>query len=79
MTKSTDELILEKLDQLLKVISVAITKDLKQGEQIAILSRAGLSPKTIAELLGTTSNTVSVALSGLRKTKGTHTKSVKNR
>jgi DNA-binding NarL/FixJ family response regulator len=39
----------------------------KQREQIAILNQAGLSPKDIAALLGTSSNTVRVELVALRK------------
>ncbi len=38
-----------------------------QKESIAILARAGLGPTEIADTLGTTPNTVNVALSGLRK------------
>jgi DNA-binding CsgD family transcriptional regulator len=43
-------------------------KGLSQTEQIATLSRSGFSPKEIAEVLGTTANTVRVALVGIRKT-----------
>jgi DNA-binding CsgD family transcriptional regulator len=71
MPQTTDELILTRLDQILRVLAVSAVKGLKQREQIAVLSQAGLQPKDIAELLGTTSNTVRVALVALRKaTKG---------
>jgi len=68
MAKSVEQLVLTKLDQLLRVLTISVTKGLKQTEQIALLDRIGLKPKEIAELLGTSSNTVSVALSNLRKT-----------
>jgi DNA-binding NarL/FixJ family response regulator len=69
MPKSFEESVLEKLDDLLRVLTISVAKGMKQGDQIALLARAGLSPKKIADLLGTTSNTVNVALSNLRKTK----------
>ncbi len=67
MTQSNDERILMKLDQLLQIFTISATKDLKQPDQIDLLNRIGFPPKEIAKLLGTTSNTVSVTLSGLRK------------
>lgn len=67
MSKSFEELILFKVDSLLRVQTLAATRGMKQGEQIAFISRAGFQPKEIAELIGTTSNTVSVALSKLKK------------
>ena len=70
MPRTTDELILEKLDQILRILAAAATAGMKQREQIALLNRAGLQPKNIAGLLGTSSNTVSVALAGLRKSPG---------
>jgi DNA-binding CsgD family transcriptional regulator len=70
MPRTTDELILEKLDQILRILAVAATTGMKQREQIALLNRAGLQPKDIADLLGTSSNTVRVELVGLRKSSG---------
>jgi len=69
MPKTFEESVLTKLDHLLRVVTVSVTKGMKQNEQIALLDRAGLQPKEIADLVGTTANTVSVALSALRKTK----------
>jgi DNA-directed RNA polymerase specialized sigma24 family protein len=69
MPQTTDELILGKIDQILRILAVIATKDMKQREQIALLNRAGLQPKNIAELLGTSSNTVRVELVTLRKSK----------
>ncbi len=69
MPQTTEELILDKADKILKILAVIATKGLKQREQIAFLEQAGLQPKDIAALLGTTANTVRVALVGLRKSK----------
>ncbi len=70
MSTSNDSVIAAKLDQILRVLAALATKDMKQREQIALLSRAGLQPKDIADLLGTSSNTVRVELVSLRKSKG---------
>jgi hypothetical protein len=78
MAKSTEQLVLEKLDQLLRVLTISVTKGMKQNDQIALLDRAAFPPKEIAALLGTTSNTVSVALTNLRKAKGNSTSKRRN-
>jgi DNA-binding CsgD family transcriptional regulator len=49
-------------------MSMGLTNGLKQKEQILLLGRVGFQPKEIAELLGTTANTVSKELSVFRKT-----------
>jgi DNA-binding NarL/FixJ family response regulator len=59
--------ILMKLDRIIKLLAVTVATDKPQLQRIALLSSAGLSPKEIAEALGTTSNTVRVALVGVRK------------
>lgn len=69
MPREDGHVILEKLDQILRVLAVLATKGMKQREQIAVLDRAGLKPKDIAGLLGTSSNTVRVELVALRKGK----------
>ena len=79
MAKSTDQLMLEKIDQLLRVTTIGVTQGLKQREQIALLNRAGFQPNDIVSVLGTTRNTVSVALTGLRKAKDNPSKGRKTR
>lgn len=69
MPLSPNELTLIKIDQILRILAVIATKGLKQREQIAVLNQAGLPPKDIAGLLGTTPNTVRVELVALRKSK----------
>lgn len=65
---STEDLVLERLDRIVRMIAVDMSKGLRQREQIALLTRAGLKPKEIAEIVGTSSNTVRVELVALRKT-----------
>jgi DNA-binding CsgD family transcriptional regulator len=61
--------ILERLDQIFKMLAILATANLTQRDKIALLSKVGLSPKQIAELLGTSSNTVRVELVSIRKRK----------
>lgn len=61
------EVIVAKLTTIIKLLAVSLAEGKTQTEKIRILSTAGLAPKEIAEILGTTPNTVRVALSGLRK------------
>jgi precorrin-6B methylase 1 len=57
-----------KLDTLIRLSALNIIKDLKtQKEQIAVLSDADFKPKEIADILRTTSNTVRVTLTEIRK------------
>lgn len=57
------------MDSIIKIMSFILIKGLKQREQIALLDRVGLKPKDIADVLGTSSNTVRVALVALRRAK----------
>lgn len=60
--------IASKLDLITRLLALNITKDSKsQKGKILMLSSFGLGPTNIAELLGTTVNTVNVALSRARK------------
>ncbi|MBI4258807.1 MAG: hypothetical protein HY619_07615 [Thaumarchaeota archaeon] len=70
MGEKTDELILDRLNKILRILAAIATKEMKQRNQIALLSQAGLQPKDIADLLGTSSNTVRVELVALRRTRG---------
>lgn len=63
----TSEDILRELRIIRALLVADATRDMNQKESIALLSRAGLGPSEIAGILGTTSNTVNVALAGLRK------------
>lgn len=64
----TDEL-LEQIKKLNKLLVLIFTKDMSQVNKITDLSKAGFTPKEIADFIGTTSNTVSVALNKKKKVK----------
>ncbi len=61
--------ILAKLDRVLRLLALQATREMRQRDQIAILSRAGFAPKEIAEILGTSANTVRVELVTIRRNK----------
>lgn len=67
MAQINDELVLEKLDRALRLLAIIAVKEMSQTDQIAILDRAGFAPKEIAEIVGTTSNTVRVGLVSIRR------------
>jgi hypothetical protein len=56
-----------KSDIQTRLIAIGLVNGKPQKEQIRLLSIAGMGPKEIADLIGTTPNTVNVALSSLRK------------
>jgi len=64
-----DQEIIAKLDRIICLMVSGLTEGRSQKENIRLLSKAGFTPKDIGRILGTTANTVRVALSGLRKTK----------
>lgn len=70
MAETTEQLMLDKIDKILRILAVIATKGMKQRDQIALLSEAGFQPKDIADLLGTSSNTVRVELVALRRGSG---------
>lgn len=63
MPKSNEEIIIEKLDQILKVIAIQIANDKNTGERVHLLKVAGLDNQTIADILETSVNTVKVLVS----------------
>lgn len=62
--------VVSRLDRILTLLAANVAVEKPQRERIRILSSAGLAPKEIAEALGTTPNTVRVALTGIRKSQG---------
>jgi DNA-binding CsgD family transcriptional regulator len=56
-----------KLDKLIDLVALGLVTGKSQREQIKILTQASFSPKEIANLIGTTANTVSVNLTSIRK------------
>jgi hypothetical protein len=67
MVRESEIQVSEKLDRVLRLLAMLAVKGLSQTEQIATLNRVGFAPKEIADVLGTTANTVRVALVGIRK------------
>lgn len=65
----------KRLETLTKLMAIALVNGKNQKEQIRLLSMAGIGPKEIADLIGTTPNTVNVALTSLRKGKHLNLKS----
>lgn len=57
------ERIESKLDQMLRLAALQMTSGMKQKPAIQLLAAAGFDRRSIAELLNTTPNTVSVTLS----------------
>jgi hypothetical protein len=61
----------EKLDILIKLQAAALTASMDSSkDKIVFLSRAGLRPTLIADIVGTTPNHVNVTLSTARKAVG---------
>jgi len=69
--------ILRRLDTLIRLVATGISGERPQIQKIRILAGAGLTPKEIAAILGTTPNTVSVALSAMKLKKKTTVKRTK--
>jgi hypothetical protein len=63
-----DNEVSEKLDVLIKLQAAALTASIESSkDKILFLSKAGLRPTLIAEIVGTTANHVNVTLSKGRK------------
>jgi len=62
-----EEIIIKKLDTLVKLSTVSLIEGKIQKDQVILLSKVGFAPKEIANLIGTTPNTVRVTLTSLRK------------
>jgi len=61
--------ILRRLDAILGLMVHVVITDKTQAEKIRVLSSASFQPREIAQMIGTTANTVRVALSVARKGK----------
>jgi DNA-binding NarL/FixJ family response regulator len=68
----TNELV-EPLNRIAKILAGLLLKDIEDGDQkqkIKRLKQCGFDNAEIATMLNTTSNTVAVAVHGLKKSKG---------
>jgi DNA-directed RNA polymerase specialized sigma24 family protein len=59
--------VMEKLDKVIRLLAISLIAGRKRRDQMILLSKAGFKPKEIADVIGTTPNTVNVELSRLRK------------
>jgi hypothetical protein len=73
---ATQDDIARLLDELVRLQVHSLRKDSKQVDTIRELSNAGLGPSRIADLLGTTANTVNVALAREKKRKTNRPKGI---
>jgi DNA-binding NarL/FixJ family response regulator len=70
MAISNEEKILERLDQILKVLAIQLGNDKSAGERVHLLRTAGLDNKTIAEILETSAETVRALASQYKTRRG---------
>lgn len=63
-----DDALLAKLDTLIRLQATSMVDRFEtQKERIVFLSKAGLQPKEVGDILGVSANSVSVTLSQIRK------------
>jgi DNA-directed RNA polymerase specialized sigma24 family protein len=68
MNESKEDEILQELRRISKLLALTATRELKQQtEKIELLYNIGFQYKEIADLIGTTPGTVSVALARIKK------------
>lgn len=74
MADQGDLILVSELRVIRRLLALSLIEGKKNREQIAILAAAGMDRHEIAELVGTTANTVSVEISTLkkRKSRGQH-------
>jgi DNA-directed RNA polymerase specialized sigma24 family protein len=61
------KLVSKKLDRLIRIMALSVTRGLTTTEKISMLHQAGFTPTEIAEILGTSRNVVNVRLSEMRR------------
>ena len=72
MPPSDIEELKEPLERIAKILAILLLKDIEDGDQkqkIKRLKQCGFENTEIAKMLGTTPNTVGVAVHSLRKSK----------
>lgn len=70
MVKNFEEQILEKLDLILKILSLQVAEDASLTERARLLKRAGLSNLQISDVLNISPGSVRTLTSNLRKKGG---------
>ncbi len=67
MPRTTEDKMLEKLDQILRVMALQVASDKSITEGARLLKIAGLDNKTIANVLNTSEATIRVVTSNPRR------------
>lgn len=68
MADSVESILVSRLDTLIKLQALSLVGGYNsQGEKVEFLSKVGMKPKEIGELLGVSANSVSAALLRLKK------------
>jgi len=68
MNKTKEEEILQELQRISKLLSLSVTRELKQQqEKVELLSSVGFRPIEIATITGIEANQVSAVLSNIKK------------
>ncbi len=79
MPRSTDDEIIDRLDQILRVLALQVAADQSLTERARLLKIAGMDNRTIAEVLNTSDATVRTLTSNLRRRKATKKKGTTRR
>lgn len=66
---SNDKELLGIQKEIAMFLSILVKRDTLQSTLIKELNASGFTPKRIAEIIGTTANTIRVSLSQMRKSK----------
>lgn len=64
--------LIDKLDLLIKVISIQVSAEKSTTERARLLKMAGLDNRTIADVLNTSPGTISVLTANLRRQRRNH-------
>ncbi len=67
MNEAKENEILQELQRISRLLSLTVTRDLKQQEKVELLYGVGFGLKEIADLIGTKPNIVSAVLSNIKK------------
>lgn len=67
MKKTENEIIIDKLDKILRVLSLQVGADKSMTERAYLLKLAGLDNKTIAEVLNTNDATIRALVNRTKK------------
>jgi DNA-binding CsgD family transcriptional regulator len=67
MTSANEGALLAAIEQLTNLVAIAMTRDLRQVEAIALLGRSSMSNAQIATILGTSPDTIRAERNRLKR------------